>query len=660
MAATVAPFVPSSQRSAAPAASTTTASAAGAPSSAGQKFSFSLPASTAVAGVSAATPAFVPSGGAGGSGAGGDGEAQPSVPVVRNGTVYFVPPGGNVGPGGPSPNLGWGAPADMLLLEPVVLPAPLRNTWKSRFLPDRLYQYYQHQSAWLLAQIPPEDPRYKAIPPQFTRVFPLDVSEFTGTTGRFGYVTSVFKVTSTVDGMTYALRRVDNVRASATVAQEVVHRWKRVQVAGVIPLRQAFVEHGALFFVHDYCPGAKSLRELFLDAPGALLPESTLWSFVCQLVSMLRGVHSQGLACRCLTATHVLLTGHNRVKFGAAGVIDVLEASSKESIGELQRADVLKLGNLLLSLACRSPAAPQSPNESLEFIARTYSGELRNLIVMLLSEPMPIMKVCSIIGPQLAHELDLTIDHAASLDASLFRESENGRLLRILIKMGLINERPEFQGDPSWSETGNRYMLKLFRNFVFHQVDSSGVPVFDMGHIIESLNKLDVGDEEEVLLSSPDEQTLLVASYDDVRLCLNSTYDELRRRKTPASRSALASVTAKSSTVGSMGRGRGRGRGRGMGRGMGRGRGRGRGMGDRTRLFTAPQGVAGMPGMGGMHAGGMVYGRGQPGMGGGNMVYGVPPSGYGMPPQMAQQFEPPAGYPGMPGMAPPHAQPHMQ
>ena len=134
------------------------------------------------------------------------------------------------------------------------------------------------------------------------------------------------------------------------------------------------------------------------------------------------------------------------------------------------------------------------------------------------SEPMPIMKVCSIIGPQLAHELDLTIEyapppllpllccvrlticlpppppplhsHAASLDASLFRESENGRLLRILIKMGLINERPEFQGDPSWSETGNRYMLKLFRNFVFHQVDSSGVPVFDMGHIIESLNKV--------------------------------------------------------------------------------------------------------------------------------------------------------------------------
>ena len=42
----------------------------------------------------------------------------------------------------------------MLLLEPVVLPAPLRNTWKSRFLPDRLYQYYQHQVRWVETNLP--------------------------------------------------------------------------------------------------------------------------------------------------------------------------------------------------------------------------------------------------------------------------------------------------------------------------------------------------------------------------------------------------------------------------------------------------------------------------------------------------------------------------
>ena len=50
--------------------------------------------------------------------------------------------------------------------------------------------------------------------------------------------------------------------------------------------------------------------------------------------------------------------------------------------------------------------------------------------------------------------------------------------------------RTQHKGDASWSETGDRYLLKLFRNFVFHQIDAKGMPVFDMGHILESLNKV--------------------------------------------------------------------------------------------------------------------------------------------------------------------------
>ena len=44
--------------------------------------------------------------------------------------------------------------------------------------------------------------------------------------------------------------------------------------------------------------------------------------------------------------------------------------------------------------------------------------------------------------------------------------------------------------DSSWSETGDRYMLKLFRDYVFHQVDDSGVPFVDMAHITQCLNKV--------------------------------------------------------------------------------------------------------------------------------------------------------------------------
>lgn len=44
--------------------------------------------------------------------------------------------------------------------------------------------------------------------------------------------------------------------------------------------------------------------------------------------------------------------------------------------------------------------------------------------------------------------------------------------------------------DASWAETGDRYMLKLFRDYVFHQVDDSGAPYIDMAHITQCLNKV--------------------------------------------------------------------------------------------------------------------------------------------------------------------------
>ena len=41
-------------------------------------------------------------------------------------------------------------------------------------------------------------------------------------------------------------------------------------------------------------------------------------------------------------------------------------------------------------------------------------------------------------------------------------------------------------------------MLKLFRDFVFHQVDENGAPYLDLAHIITSLNKVEAGSMEKV------------------------------------------------------------------------------------------------------------------------------------------------------------------
>lgn len=55
-----------------------------------------------------------------------------------------------------------------------------------------------------------------------------------------------------------------------------------------------------------------------------------------------------------------------------------------------------------------------------------------------------------------------------------------------------------FNLDPSWSETGDRYMLKLFRDYLFHQVTEEGRPWLDMAHIVQTLNKLDSGSSDTV------------------------------------------------------------------------------------------------------------------------------------------------------------------
>ena len=60
----------------------------------------------------------------------------------------------------------------------------------------------------------------------------------------------------------------------------------------------------------------------------------------------------------------------------------------------------------------------------------------------------------------------------------------------MICKLGVINERPEFGVGAGWSETGDRYLLKLFRDHLFHQVTDTGSPWIDMSHIVQSLNKV--------------------------------------------------------------------------------------------------------------------------------------------------------------------------
>ena len=174
------------------------------------------------------------------------------------------------------------------------------------------------------------------------------------------------------------------------------------------------------------------------------------------------------------------------------------------------------------------------------------------------------------------------------------------------MKLGFMNERPEYARAPQWSETGDRYVLKLFRDFVFHQCLADGAPVLDAGHVVSALNKLDQGDQEQMMLSSRDNKDLLVVSFSDVRRCLESTFIDLESQAETAQQLAAAAAggggdgggsgggsggyyggsSSASGGAGYRGSGGGGGSeggpmsmGRGMGMGMGRGGGPGAGPG---------------------------------------------------------------------------------
>eukprot|EP00948_MAST-09A_sp_MAST-9A-sp1_P001484 g1484.t1 len=156
-----------------------------------------------------------------------------------------------------------------------------------------------------------------------------------------------------------------------------------------------------------------------------------------------------------------------------------------------------------------------------------YSQELQRFAVSLLLRPWTVYDICNALGNRMVTELSNVYGHADALDHQLSLECDNGRLFRLMLKMNMVCERPELRRNTQWAETGNRYVLKLFRDYIFHQLDVDGEPSKDMGHIVESLNKLDVGVPEKILLMSRDHKSMIVASFADMSACLEEAFQEI-------------------------------------------------------------------------------------------------------------------------------------
>uniref|UniRef100_A0A672J6Y6 PAN2-PAN3 deadenylation complex subunit PAN3 n=1 Tax=Salarias fasciatus TaxID=181472 RepID=A0A672J6Y6_SALFA len=425
----------------------------------------------------------------------------------------------------------------------------------SFFMADELRQELINRHLITMAQIDhSENPDVPSEVDSYHSLFPLEPlppPNRMQKTSNFSYITSCYKAVNSKDDLPYCLRRIHGFRLVNTKCMMLVDMWKKIQHSNSVTLREVFTtkafgdhcEFGLpsqyfVFFIKCSCifPGQHEPPPPRQHA--GLLPESLIWAYIVQLSSALRTIHTAGLACRVMDPSKILITGKTRLRVNCVGVFDVLTFDNSQTnhlalMPQYQQADLVSLGKVVLALACNSLAGIQRENlqKAMELVSINYSSDLKNLILYLLTEQSRLRSVNDImpmIGARFYTQLDASQMRNDVIEEDLAKEVQNGRLFRLLAKLGTINERPEFQKDPTWSETGDRYLLKLFRDHLFHQVTEAGTPWIDLSHIVSCLNKLDAGVPEKISLVSRDEKSVLVVTYSDLKRCFDSTFQELQ------------------------------------------------------------------------------------------------------------------------------------
>eukprot|EP00980_Cylindrotheca_fusiformis_P001769 scaffold405_cov132-Cylindrotheca_fusiformis.AAC.21 len=358
-------------------------------------------------------------------------------------------------------------------------PPPFRGL-HSFGVSDDMWRLHREVALEGLRQMEPSDPRHKAIPPPYCNGYCLDDLHHpppnTVTTARssFGYPSSTFQVVSREDGYLYCLRRFDSVKSvSHKIAATVLEQWAGLEHPGLATLHNCFFSQRAVFFVHQFVNGGVSVRERFLMG-NQYASESVLWSAICQLVTLLRRVHGARLACRTLDSRHVLVQMDAlriRLVFSCPGVVDALEYEARKPLADLQKDDIRKLGYLILSMASGTDVSGSTDANMIanceRFCLQHFSRELHNLCMTLIRSPSApsIQDVSRALAGRIMDEYEATQANMSKMEQTLSAEYESGRIARLLMKLGFVNERPEFGPNRRWAQSGDCYVLSLFRDF---------------------------------------------------------------------------------------------------------------------------------------------------------------------------------------------------
>ena len=79
--------------------------------------------------------------------------------------------------------------------------------------------------------------------------------------------------------------------------------------------------------------------------------------------------------------------------------------------------------------------------------------------------PPSILDVSRALAGRIMDEYNNAQVNMARMERTLASEYESGRMARLLLKLGFINERPEFGPNRRWAQSGDCYVLSLFRDY---------------------------------------------------------------------------------------------------------------------------------------------------------------------------------------------------
>ena len=422
--------------------------------------------------------------------------------------------------------------------------APYQRSVHDLFIPNDLREDLQKKAAASWQTLPSS--HLPAHIEGYHSLLPLDTGR-QRSTPIFGHPSWVYKVQSSKDGNFYALRRLEGFRLTNDKAIRSVVNWKKVVNSNIVNVHDAFTNRSfgdsSLFFVTDFHPLSKTLADHHLSPSYSnrgrhsvtQVSEQVLWTYICQIASALKAIHSNGLAARMIDASKILLTDKNRLRLNGCAILDVVQFDTPLPLADLQRQDLKGFGLLMLSIGTHVADVSQNPAKAMDQFSRTYSATLRDTVIYLASAPTmqekrSIDDFISTISPYMVSAFDSALHQNDQLNSDFAREVENARLFRLMAKFCFVTERPELEHGTLWSETGTRYFLRMFRDYLFHQVDNQNKPVVDLGHVLICLNKLDTGSEEKIMLVSRDEQSCYVVSYKEIKKAIDSAFQDLTKR----------------------------------------------------------------------------------------------------------------------------------